>query len=167
MFLLAIVVEGDQPRRSLANAMGTGAAGNPSAPPGRGPDHGRSAMNFLQQASYLLTAATGPVQSAWQSAREHLEYTAVAVAASALDRRQSGCLSGTLVAGRCCGGCGQWFARFAHVGRSAARGAAIRAGISRWWLMLLGILPLLASTYAGTSSADPLVVDAARAMTES
>lgn len=31
-------------------------------------------------------------------------------------------------------------------------------------LMLLGILSLLASTYAGIASVDPLVVDAARAM---
>lgn len=60
-------------------------------------------MNFLQQAlSYLLTASnwTGPVGLAVRTC-EHLEYTAVAVAASALIAVPVGLLIGHTGRGRC------------------------------------------------------------------
>jgi osmoprotectant transport system permease protein len=126
-------------------------------------------MNFVQQAlSYLLTAHNwaGPVGLAARIL-EHLEYTAVAVGASALIAIPIGLVIG-------------------HTGRGAllvvgavnglralptlgvlllgvlvfGLGAAPPLGA----LMLLGVPALLAGTYAGIANVEPTVVDAARAM---
>jgi osmoprotectant transport system permease protein len=126
-------------------------------------------VNFVGQAvSYLCTAANwaGPVGLAARTV-EHLEYTALAVAVSALIAIPLGLIVG-------------------HTGRGTlvvvSLVNALRAlptlGVLRWavllWglglvppivaLMLLGIPPLLAGTYAGISAVDRTVVDAARAM---
>ncbi|ORV08365.1 ABC transporter permease [Mycobacterium celatum] len=126
-------------------------------------------MNFLAQAlSYLFTAAnwTGPDGLAVRTL-EHLEYTALAVTASALIAIPIGLAIG-------------------HSGRGALVVVtainALRAlptlgvllfAVLVWGLglgppivalMLLGIPPLLAGTYAGVSNVDPKVVDAARSM---
>lgn len=126
-------------------------------------------MNFLQQAlSYLLTASnwTGPVGLAVRTC-EHLEYTAVAVAASALIAVPVGLLIGHT-------GRGTLLVVGAVNGlRALPTLGVLLLGVLLFGLglgpplvalMLLGILSLLASTYAGIASVDPLVVDAARAM---
>lgn len=127
------------------------------------------AMNFLQQAlSYLLTASnwTGPVGLAVRTC-EHLEYTAVAVAASALIAVPVGLLIGHT-------GRGTLLVVGAVNGlRALPTLGVLLLGVLLFGLglgpplvalMLLGIPSLLASTYAGIASVDPLVVDAARAM---
>jgi osmoprotectant transport system permease protein len=126
-------------------------------------------MNFVEQAvSFLLTGAnwTGPVGLATRIL-EHLEYTGMAVGASALIAVPVGLLIG-------------------HTGRGTLLvvGAvnALRAlptlgvlllGVLLFGLglapplgalMLLGIPSLLAGTYAGIASVEPAVVDAARAI---
>ena len=126
-------------------------------------------MNFVQGAvTYLLTAEnwTGPVGLAAR-VLEHLEYTALAVGASALIAVPAGLIIG-------------------HTGRGALLvvGAVngLRAlptlgvlllgtllfglgvGPPLVALMLLGVPALLASTYAGIANVEPAVVDAARAM---
>jgi osmoprotectant transport system permease protein len=126
-------------------------------------------MNFLQQAlSYLFTANnwTGPVGLAARTL-EHLQYTAMAVAASAVIAIPIGLIIG-------------------HTGRgtllvvSAVNGlralptlGVLLLGVLLWGLglvppivalMLLGIPPVLAGSYAGVSNVDPAVVDAARSM---
>lgn len=126
-------------------------------------------MNFVQQAiSYLLTANnwTGPVGLAARMG-EHLEYTAIAVCASALIAVPIGLIIG-------------------HTGRgtllvvgavNALRALptlgvlllgvllfGLGAGPPLVALMLLGVPPLLAGTYAGVASVEPTVVDAARAI---
>jgi osmoprotectant transport system permease protein len=126
-------------------------------------------MSFVQQAlSYLLTAAnwTGPAGLATHIL-EHLEYTAIAVGASALIAVPIGLIIG-------------------HTGRGALLvvGAVngLRAlptlgvlllGVLMYGLgmgpplvalMLLGVPSLLAGTYAGIANVEPTVVDAARAM---
>lgn len=126
-------------------------------------------MNFLQQAlSYLLTASnwTGPVGLAVRT-YEHLEYTAVAVAASALIAVPVGLLIGHT-------GRGTLLVVGAVNGlRALPTLGVLLLGVLLFGLglgpplvalMLLGIPSLLASTYAGIASVDPLVVDAARAM---
>lgn len=126
-------------------------------------------MNFLQQAlSYLLTASnwTGPVSLAVRTC-EHLEYTAVAVAASALIAVPVGLLIGHT-------GRGTLLVVGAVNGlRALPTLGVLLLGVLLFGLglgpplvalMLLGIPSLLASTYAGIASVDPLVVDAARAM---
>lgn len=126
-------------------------------------------MNFLQQAlSYLLTASnwTGPVGLAVRTC-EHLEYTAVAVAASALIAVPVGLLIGHT-------GRGTLLVVGAVNGlRALPTLGVLLLGVLLFGLglgpplvalMLLGIPSLLASTYAGIASVDPLVVDAARAM---
>lgn len=126
-------------------------------------------MNFLQQAlSYLLTASnwTGPVGLAVLTC-EHLEYTAVAVAASALIAVPVGLLIGHT-------GRGTLLVVGAVNGlRALPTLGVLLLGVLLFGLglgpplvalMLLGIPSLLASTYAGIASVDPLVVDAARAM---
>lgn len=126
-------------------------------------------MNFLQQAlSYIFTAANwGGGAGLWARIGEHLQYTVVAVAVSAVIAVPIGMLVG-------------------HTGRGifiVVTGVnALRAlptlgvlllGVLLWGLgllpptvalMLLGIPPLLAGTYAGIANVDPSVVDAARAM---
>lgn len=126
-------------------------------------------MNFLQQAlSYLLTASnwSGPVGLAGRTC-EHLEYTAVAVAASALIAVPVGLLIGHT-------GRGTLLVVGAVNGlRALPTLGVLLLGVLLFGLglgpplvalMLLGIPSLLASTYAGIASVDPLVVDAARAM---
>lgn len=126
-------------------------------------------MNFLQQAlSYLLTASnwTGPVGLAVRTC-EHLESTAVAVAASALIAVPVGLLIGHT-------GRGTLLVVGAVNGlRALPTLGVLLLGVLLFGLglgpplvalMLLGIPSLLASTYAGIASVDPLVVDAARAM---
>ncbi|OSC41517.1 ABC transporter permease [Mycobacterium decipiens] len=126
-------------------------------------------MNFLQQAlSYLLTASnwTGPVGLGARTF-EHLEYTVVALAASALIAVPIGLLightgRGTLVVVGAVNGL-----------RALPTLGVLLLGVLLFGLglgpplvalMLLGIPSLLAGTYAGIGSVDPLVVDAARAM---
>ncbi|WP_375484539.1 ABC transporter permease [uncultured Mycobacterium sp.] len=126
-------------------------------------------MNYLTQAlSYLFTADNwlGPVGLAARTL-EHLEYTAAAVAVSAMIAIPIGLIIG-------------------HTGRGTLVVVGIVNGLRAlptlgvlllgvlWWglglgppivaLMLLGIPPLLAGTYAGISNVDRTVVDAARAM---
>ncbi|HET7073710.1 MAG TPA: ABC transporter permease [Mycobacterium sp.] len=126
-------------------------------------------MNFLQQAlSYLLTVDhwTGPVGLAARTL-EHLEYTVIAVGASALIAVPVGLLIG-------------------HTGRGtllvvgAVNGLralptlgvlllgvllfGLGAGPPLLALMLLGVPSLLAGTYAGVANVDRTAVDAARAM---
>ncbi len=126
-------------------------------------------MNFVHRAiSYLLTADnwTGPVGLAARTL-EHLEYTAIAVGASALIAVPVGLIIG-------------------HTGRGtllvvgAVNGLrslptlgvlllgvllfGLGAGPPLVALMLLGVPALLAGTYAGIANVEPTVVDAARAM---
>ncbi|MCH9642978.1 MAG: ABC transporter permease [Actinomycetia bacterium] len=126
-------------------------------------------MNFLDQAlSFIFTAANwvGPAGLGARIA-EHLQYTAVAVVFSVLVAVPIGMLIG-------------------HTGRGTfliVTGVnALRAlptlgvlllGVLLWGLglvpptialMLLGIPPLLAGTYAGIANVDRTVVDAARSM---
>lgn len=126
-------------------------------------------MNFIGQAlSYLCTASnwTGP---AGLTARvtEHLEYTAVAVSASALIAVPIGLLIGHT-------GRGQLVVVTAVNGlRALPTLGVLLLGVLMYGLgmgppivalMLLGIPPLLAGAYAGVANVDPEVVDAARAM---
>ena len=126
-------------------------------------------MNFLQQAlSFIFTAEnwTGP---AGLTARilEHLEYTVIAVFFSVLIAVPVGMLIGHTRRGT-----------FLIVtGVNALRAlptlGVLLLGVLLWGLglvpptvalMLLGIPPLLAGTYAGIANVDPAVVDAARSM---
>ena len=126
-------------------------------------------MNFLNQALAYLFTAENWSGKAGLGARilEHLQYTAIAVAVSALIAIPVGLVIG-------------------HTGRGAflvvTSVNALRAlptlgvlllGVLLWGLglvpptvalMLLGIPPLLAGTYAGIANVDPKIVDAARAM---
>lgn len=126
-------------------------------------------MNFLQQAiAYIFTAAnwSGP---AGLSARilEHLQYTAVAVAVSVLIAVPLGMVIGHTGRGTF----------LVVTGVNALRAlptlGVLLLGVLLWGLglvpptvalMLLGIPPLLAGTYAGISNVDRDVVDAARSM---
>src|ERR1700712_2124690 len=126
-------------------------------------------MNFLQQAlSYIFTAANwgGP---AGLTARilEHLQYTAVAVIFSALIAIPIGMLIGHTGRGTF----------LVVTGVNALRAlptlGVLLLGVLLWGLglvpptvalMLLGIPPLLAGTYAGISNVDRNIVDAARSM---
>ena len=126
-------------------------------------------MNFVQQAvTYLLTAGnwTGPVGLAMRIA-EHLEYTALAVGASALIAVPIGMFIGHTGRGT-----------FLVVGivnglRALPTLGVLLLGVLVFGLglgpplvalMLLGIPSLLAGTYAGIASVERTVVDAARAM---
>lgn len=126
-------------------------------------------MNFLQQAlDFIFTAANwaGP---AGLGARivEHLQYTVIAVAASAIVAIPIGLLIGHTGRGTF----------LVVTGVNALRAlptlGVLLLGVLLWGLglvpptvalMLLGIPPLLAGTYAGIANVDPLVVDAARSM---
>lgn len=126
-------------------------------------------MNFISQAlSYLFTAGNwvGPVGLAARTL-EHLEYTAEAVALSSLVAIPVGLIVG-------------------HTGRGTLLVVsginALRAlptlgvlllAVLLWGLglvppiialMVLGVPPLLAGTYAGVANIDHTVVDAARSM---
>ncbi|CAM4364024.1 ABC transporter permease [Mycobacterium basiliense] len=126
-------------------------------------------MNFLQHVlSYLSTVDnwTGPAGLAARTG-EHLEYTALAVTASALVAIPIGLVIGHT-------GRGQVLVVSAINGLRALPtlgvlllgallfGLGLAPPIAA--LMLLGIPSLLAGTYAGIAGVDPLIVDAARAM---
>ncbi|OBG20785.1 ABC transporter permease [Mycobacterium sp. 852002-51057_SCH5723018] len=126
-------------------------------------------MNFVQQAmSYLLTADhwTGPVGLAAHTL-EHLEYTAVAVGASALIAVPIGLIIGHT-------GRGTLLVVGAVNGlRALPTLGVLLLGVLLFGLgmgpplvalMLLGVPSLLAGAYAGIANVDPTVVDAARAM---
>jgi osmoprotectant transport system permease protein len=126
-------------------------------------------MNFLQQAlAYLFTANnwTGPAGLAARTL-EHLQYTAAAVAASAVIAIPIGLIIGHT-------GRGALLVVSAVNGlRSLPTLGVLLLGVLLWGLglvppivalMLLGIPPLLAGSYAGVSNVDPAVVDAARSM---
>jgi osmoprotectant transport system permease protein len=126
-------------------------------------------MSFVGQAlSYLFTAANwaGPVGLAARTV-EHLEYTAAAVAVSALVAIPVGLIvghtgRGTLVV-----------VSLINALRALPTLGVLLLAVLLWGLglvppivalMLLGIPPLLAGTYAGISAVDRTVVDAARSM---
>lgn len=128
-----------------------------------------SPINFLQEAlSYIFTAANwgGPAGLAARIG-EHLQYTLMAVAVSALIAVPIGMLIGHTGRGT-----------FVIVtGVNALRAlptlGVLLLGVLLWGLglvpptvalMLLGIPPLLAGTYAGIANVDPPVIDAARSM---
>lgn len=126
-------------------------------------------MNFLQQAFAYLFTAENWAGKAGIGARifEHLQYTGLAVAVSALIAIPIGLYIG-------------------HTGRGSVGVVtavnALRAmptlgvlllGVLLWGLgllpptvalTLLGVPPLLAGTYAGIANVDPKIVDAARSM---
>lgn len=126
-------------------------------------------MNFVREAiSYLLTAGnwTGPVGLAARTC-EHLEYTALAVGASALIAVPLGLIIGHT-------GRGTLLVVGAVNGlRSLPTLGVLLLGVLLFGLglgpplfalMLLGVPALLAGAYAGVASVEPAVVDAARAM---
>ncbi len=126
-------------------------------------------MNFLEQALSYIFTATNWGGKAGLAARiaEHLQYTAVAVVVSALIAIPIGMIIGHTGRGT-----------FVVVtGVNALRAlptlGVLLLGVLLWGLglvpptvalMLLGIPPLLAGTYAGISNVDRTVVDAARSM---
>ncbi|MBV8350396.1 MAG: ABC transporter permease [Mycolicibacterium sp.] len=126
-------------------------------------------MNFLQQAlSYIFTAANW-YGRAGLAARigEHLQYTVVAVAVAALIAVPIGLIIGHSGRGT--------FVVVTSVNalRALPTLGVLLLGVLLWGLglvpptvalMLLGIPPLLAGTYAGIANVDPAVVDAARSM---
>ncbi|OBG98613.1 ABC transporter permease [Mycobacterium sp. E3251] len=126
-------------------------------------------MNFVQGAiSYLLTADnwTGPVGLAAR-VLEHLEYTAVAVGASALIAVPAGLIIGhtgrgtVLVVGTVNG-----LRALPTLGVLLLGTLLFGLGMGPPLvaLMLLGVPAVLAGTYAGIANVEPTVVDAARAM---
>jgi osmoprotectant transport system permease protein len=126
-------------------------------------------MSFIEQAvSYLFTASNwfGPVGLAARTL-EHLQYTAAAVAVSALIAIPVGMIvghtgRGTLVV-----------VSLVNALRALPTLGVLLLAVLLWGLglvppivalMLLGIPPLLAGTYAGIAAVDHTVVDAARSM---
>ncbi|MGH3967165.1 MAG: ABC transporter permease [Mycobacterium sp.] len=126
-------------------------------------------MTFLTQAlSYLFTADNwaGPVGLAARTA-EHLEYTALAVAASALIAVPIGLVvghtgRGTLVVVTAVNGLRALPTLGVLLLAALVWGLGLAPPIVA--LMLLGIPPLLAGSYAGIANVDPKAVDAARSM---
>ncbi|KQH76251.1 ABC transporter permease [Mycobacterium gordonae] len=126
-------------------------------------------MNFIAQALSFLTTAgnwTGPAGLAARTC-EHLEYTALAVLASAAVAIPLGLVIGHT-------GRGQLLVVGAVNGlRALPTLGVLLLGVLLYGLglgppivalMLLGIPSVLAGTYAGIAGVDPLVVDAARAV---
>lgn len=126
-------------------------------------------MNFLHQAlAYIFTAAHwGGRSGIGARILEHLQYTAVAVVISALIAIPIGMIIGHTRRGTF----------LVVTGVNALRAlptlGVLLLGVLLWGLgllpptvalMLLGIPPLLAGTYAGIANVDPAVVDAARSM---
>ncbi|AKK30916.1 ABC transporter permease [Mycobacterium sp. EPa45] len=126
-------------------------------------------MNFLHQAlAYIFTGANwGGPAGLGVRILEHLQYTAVAVVVSALIAIPLGLLIGHTGRGTF----------FVVTGVNALRAlptlGVLLLGVLLWGLgllpptvalMLLGIPPLLAGTYAGIANVDPAVKDAARSM---
>jgi osmoprotectant transport system permease protein len=126
-------------------------------------------MNFVQRAiSYLLTADnwTGPVGLAAR-VLEHLEYTVVAVGASALIAVPAGLIightgRGTLVVVGAVNGLRALPTLGVLLLGTLLFGLGMGPPLVA--LMLLGVPALLAGTYAGIANVEPTVVDAARAM---
>ncbi|MGV9798481.1 ABC transporter permease [Mycobacterium sp. NPDC003449] len=126
-------------------------------------------MNFLQQAlTFIFTAENwgGPAGLGIRIA-EHLQYTVVAVVASAVIAVPIGMLIGHTGRGTF----------LVVTGVNALRAlptlGVLLLGVLLWGLglvpptvalMLLGIPPLLAGTYSGIANVDRSVVDAARSM---
>jgi osmoprotectant transport system permease protein len=126
-------------------------------------------MNFLHQAlSYLFTAANwGGNAGLLARTLEHLQYTVIAVAVSAVIAIPIGMMVGHTGRGTF----------LVVTGVNALRAlptlGVLLLAVLLWGLgllpptvalMLLGIPPLLAGTYAGIANVEPAVVDAARAM---
>jgi osmoprotectant transport system permease protein len=126
-------------------------------------------VNFLQQALTFIFTAENWGGPAGLTARilEHLQYTVIAVFFSALIAVPLGMLIGHTGRGTF----------LVVTGVNALRAlptlGVLLLGVLLWGLglvpptvalMLLGIPPLLAGTYAGIANVDPAVVDAARAM---
>ncbi|BBY58160.1 ABC transporter permease [Mycolicibacterium sarraceniae] len=126
-------------------------------------------MNFLHQAlAYIFTAANWAGKAGLgMRILEHLQYTAVAVVFSALIAIPVGLLIGHTGRGTF----------LVVTGVNALRAlptlGVLLLGVLLWGLgllpptvalMLLGIPPLLAGTYAGIANVDPAVKDAARSM---
>lgn len=126
-------------------------------------------MNFVGRAvTYLLTADnwTGPVGLAAR-VLEHLEYTAIAVGASALIAVPLGLIvghtrRGTLLVVGAVNGLRSLPTLGVLLLGTLLFGLGLGPPIVA--LMLLGVPALLAGTYAGITSVEPTVVDAARAM---
>ena len=126
-------------------------------------------VNFLTQAlDYIFTASNwGGKAGLGARILEHLQYTAVAVVASALVAIPIGMIIGHTRRGTF----------LVVTGVNALRAlptlGVLLLAVLLWGLgllpptvalMLLGIPPLLAGTYAGIANVDPKVVDAARSM---
>lgn len=126
-------------------------------------------MNFVERAiSYVLTADnwTGPVGVAAR-VLEHLEYTALAVGASALIAIPVGLIightgRGTLLVVGAVNGLRSLPTLGVLLFGTLLFGLGL--GPSLVALMLLGVPALLAGTYAGIANIEPTVVDSARAM---
>ena len=126
-------------------------------------------MNFLNQAlSYIFTASNWEGKAGLGNRiLEHLQYTGVAVAVSALIAIPVGLIIGHTRRGT--------FLVVTGVNalRALATLGVLLLAVLVWGLgllpptialTLLGIPPLLAGTYAGIANVDPKVVDAARSM---
>ena len=126
-------------------------------------------MNFLHQAlAYIFTAANWEGKAGLgMRILEHLQYTVVAVVFSALVAIPIGMLIGHTGRGTF----------LVVTGVNALRAlptlGVLLLGVLLWGLgllpptvalMLLGIPPLLAGTYAGIANVDPAIKDAARSM---
>lgn len=126
-------------------------------------------VNFLQQALNFIFTADNWGGKAGLGARilEHLQYTGVAVAVSALIAIPIGLLIGHTGRG----------SFLVVTGVNALRAmptlGVLLLGVLLWGLgllpptvalTLLGVPPLLAGTYAGIANVDPNLVDAARSM---
>lgn len=126
-------------------------------------------MNFVERAiSYVLTADNwrGPVGLAARIL-EHLEYTALAVGASALIAIPIGLIighsgRGTLLVVGAVNGLRSLPTLGVLLFGTLLFGLGL--GPSLVALMLLGVPALLAGTYSGIANIEPTVVDAARAM---
>jgi osmoprotectant transport system permease protein len=126
-------------------------------------------VNFIERAlSYVSTADnwTGPVGLAARIL-EHLEYTALAVGASALIAIPVGLIightgRGTLLVVGAVNGLRALPTLGVLLFGTLLFGLGL--GPSLVALMLLGVPALLAGTYAGIANVEPTVVDAARAM---
>jgi osmoprotectant transport system permease protein len=126
-------------------------------------------MSFLQQAlTYIFTAENWSGRTGLGTRIiEHLQYTGVAVAVSALIAIPLGLVIGHT-------GRGSFLVVTAvNALRALPTLGVLLLGVLLWGLgllpptialMLLGIPPLLAGTYAGIANVDPKVVDAARSM---
>ena len=126
-------------------------------------------MNFLQQALAYIFSAENWSGRAGLGARiiEHLQYTGVAVAVSALVAIPIGLLIGHTRRGS--------FVVVTAVNalRALPTLGVLLLAVLLWGLgllpptvalTLLGVPPLLAGTYAGIANVDPMITDAARSM---